>query len=251
METYSPLARLKSVPREYKDHPLWDIVVELAKSMPLYNEHKSYVRDVVLVENPGVSFGELSVLLRMPLGESIVILDELRMWREDVEEEIKKSFPKPRYKKAAVGGTFNEPHYGHLTLIYTALKNSEKVLIGVTGDEFVKTLGKRYMAKSFDERVRNLKSMLSSNGWLERCEIVLLNDPYGPTVEDPELELLVVSPMTYYRAIEINEVRVRKGLKNLEVIVCPLVVAEDGKTISSTRIILGEIDPTGRVIKKD
>jgi pantetheine-phosphate adenylyltransferase len=178
----------------------------------------------------------------------MVILDELRMWGEDVEEEIMKSFPEPKYKLVAIGGTFNEIHYGHLILIYTALKYGEKVLIGVTGDEFVKTLSKSHPVKPYNERIGRLRSMLSSRNWLNRCEIVMLNDPYGPTIEEPSIEALVVSPMTYTRAIEINEIRLKKGLKLLEVIVCPLVVADDGKPISSTRIINREIDPTGKIL---
>lgn len=247
---YTMLNNLRRVPREFKDNVLWSVLVDLVKSSPLYSEHKSYVRDVVLVENPGISFGELSALLRIPIGEAMVILDELRMWREDVEEEVVKSFPEPKYKKAALGGTFNEVHYGHLILIYSALKLSEKVLIGVTGDDFVKTLGKNHPVKPYKERVDKLASILSSRDWLKRCEIVSLNDPYGPTIDDLSIELLVVSPMTYTRAVEINEIRVRKGLRPLDVVVCPLVVAEDGKPISSTRIIFGEIDSTGKVVKR-
>lgn len=246
---YSVLGGLKKIPRELKDNPLWSILVELVKSLPLYSEHRSYVREVVLTEDPDISFGELSALLNIPVGEAMVILDELRMWREDVEEEIVKSFPNPKYKKAALGGTFNEVHYGHLTLIYTALKYSEKVVIGVTGDDFVKTLEKNHPVRPYDERIRRLASTLSSRNWLHRCEIVMLKDAYGPTVEDESFELLVVSPMTYKRAIEINEIRVKKGLKSLDVSVCPLVLADDGKPISSTRIINGEIDPTGRILK--
>jgi len=245
---YSVLGELKKVPKEYKNNPLWSVLVELVKSMPLYGEHKSYIREEVLIENPGISFGELAALLRISIGEAMVILDELRMWREDVEEEIMKSFPNPKYKLAAIGGTFNEVHYGHLILIYTALRNSERVLIGVTGDEFVKTLGKSHPVRSYDERIGKLRTMLSSRNWINRCEIVMLNDPYGPTIEDPSIEVLVVSPMTYTRAIEINEIRLKKGLRPLEVIVCPLVVAEDGKPISSTRIINREIDHTGKIL---
>jgi pantetheine-phosphate adenylyltransferase len=245
---HNVLSSLKKVPKEYKNNPLWSVLVELVRSMPLYGEHKSYIREVVLMENPGISFGELAALLRIPIGEAMVILDELRMWGEDVEEEIMKSFPEPKYKLVAIGGTFNEIHYGHLILIYTALKYGEKVLIGVTGDEFVKTLSKSHPVKPYNERIGRLRSMLSSRNWLNRCEIVMLNDPYGPTIEEPSIEALVVSPMTYTRAIEINEIRLKKGLKLLEVIVCPLVVADDGKPISSTRIINREIDPTGKIL---
>lgn len=240
---------LKRVPRELKNNPLWSVLVELVKSMPLYAEHKAYVREVVLMEDPNISFGELSALLNIPIGEAIVILDEVRVWREDVEEEIMKEFPNPKYKKAALGGTFSEVHYGHLILIYTALRYSERVIIGVTGDELVKALNKSHPVNLYNERIEKLASILSSRGWLNRCEIVMLRDVYGPTVEDASIELLVVSPMSYMRAVEINEVRVKRGLKPLDVIVCPLALADDGKPISSTRIINGEIDHTGRVLK--
>ena len=117
----------------------------------------------------------------------------------------------------------------------------------MTTDEFVKTMGKRHSVRRFEDRVAGLRKELEERGWLERCEICELKDPYGPSVEDPELEALVTSPFTYHRAVEINEIRVRKGLRPLEVSVCPLVLADDGKPISSTRIALGEISPDGKV----
>ncbi|MEM3544856.1 MAG: pantetheine-phosphate adenylyltransferase [Nitrososphaerota archaeon] len=248
---YEAFLGLKRVPRDLKNNPLWSILVELVKSMPLYGEHKAYVREVVLMEDPDISFGELSALLNIPIGEAMVILDEVRMWREDVEEEIMKEFPDPKYSKAAIGGTFNEVHYGHLMLVYTALKYSERLVIGVTGDEFVKTLVKSHPVSPYNERIEKLASILSSRNWLDRCEIVMLRDAYGPTIEDESIELLVVSPMTYTRAIEINDIRVKKGLKPLDVIICPLVLADDGKPISSTRIMDREIDHAGRILKQD
>lgn len=247
-EVYDDLVKMKRISENFKNHPLWRILVDVVRKMPMYAEHKSYVREVVLLENPDITFGELSVMLDITLGESMVILSELRFWREDLEEELRRELPRPRYRKAVLGGTFNEVHYGHLALILTGIRNSEHVIIGVTADDFVKSLRKNHPVRSFDERVRRLEEVLSSYGWLERCRIIPIEDPYGPTISDPEIELLVVSPMTYKKAVEINAIRVQKNLKPLDVAVCPLVVSDDGKPISSTRIAKGEIDITGRCL---
>ena len=61
----------------HESNPLWLILVETAKNLPLYNAHKAYVRDSILSDNPNVSAEELSHRLDMPLGEAIVILWEL------------------------------------------------------------------------------------------------------------------------------------------------------------------------------
>jgi len=43
----------------------------------MYPSHKAYTRDVILREKPNVSLTELAGRLNMPLGEALVILDEL------------------------------------------------------------------------------------------------------------------------------------------------------------------------------
>ena len=63
----------------YESNPLWLILVETAKNLPLYNAHKAYVRDTIFPENPDVSAEELSHRLNMPIGEALVILWELNM----------------------------------------------------------------------------------------------------------------------------------------------------------------------------
>ncbi len=57
---------------------LWAILVETARALPMYKGHKRYVQDVMLKERPGLSAKELSVQLNIPLGEAIVLLDEIR-----------------------------------------------------------------------------------------------------------------------------------------------------------------------------
>ena len=57
--------------------PLWSVLVETVHSLPLYRNHKSYVRESILLQKPGVTAEELSERLGISLGEAMVILDEL------------------------------------------------------------------------------------------------------------------------------------------------------------------------------
>jgi len=86
------------------------------------------------------------------------------------------------------------------------------------------------------------------SSFLERAEIVPLNDPFGPTIENDELEGIVVSEETEATAEIINKKRVDKGRKPLLIFVITMVLADDGKPISSTRIRKQEVDRYGHLI---
>lgn len=236
------------VEKKYKDHPLWRALADVVKMLPGFQDHLAYVRDEILPRRPDISAEELSRDLGIPVGEALIILDELRKFPCEVEEELSEELPDPIHERAALGGTFSRLHYGHVMLLRTGLRLAKKVIIGVTTDEFAKSLGKKYRVPPFEDRVRDLKFFLRQMGWIHRCEILPLDDPYGVTITDPTLEVLVTSPFTHHRGVEINNIRVKRGLKPLKIVVCPLVVAWDGKPISSTRIILGEINERGEVL---
>lgn len=57
---------------------LWKLLVDTAHALTMYNNHKRYVEDVMLKEKPDISTQELAIQINVTLGESIVILDELR-----------------------------------------------------------------------------------------------------------------------------------------------------------------------------
>jgi hypothetical protein len=63
---------------EVQENPLWSILVETVHTLPLYKPHKNYIRDKILKENPMISSEEISNRLSLPLGEAIVILEELK-----------------------------------------------------------------------------------------------------------------------------------------------------------------------------
>lgn len=62
---------------EYKDNPIWHILVETAQKLPMYKAHLNYTRDMIIIENKSISAEELSQRLDISLGEAIVILSEI------------------------------------------------------------------------------------------------------------------------------------------------------------------------------
>ena len=154
-----------------------------------------------------------------------------------------------KFKVVAVGGTFDEFHKGHHALLSKAFEVGERVLIGLCTDEFVRRMRKPHPVDCYEKRLEELKNFLRSNGWLERAEIIPLNDRYGVTLSGGCVEALVVSRETEPVACEINKKRKELGLPSLEIVVIDMVPAENHIPISTTRIRRGEIDREGRLLK--
>ncbi len=150
-----------------------------------------------------------------------------------------------QYKKVAVGGTFDKFHKGHRKLLDTAFELGNYVVIGVTSNEFGGLKGK---IDPCNVRMSNLKGLLENKH--PNYDIQQLNEPYGTTVDDEEIDAIVVSEETEPTAFQINRVRIERGMKPIDIITIHMVLAEDGKPISSTRIRKGEIDRAGTIIKE-
>ncbi|MGQ9529878.1 MAG: phosphopantetheine adenylyltransferase [Candidatus Bathycorpusculaceae bacterium] len=155
-----------------------------------------------------------------------------------------------RFKTVAVGGTFDELHKGHRALLMKAFEVSEHILIGLCSDRLVESLTKPHVTAPYNERLKELKEFLHKMGFLERAEIMPLNDPFGVTLSEGCVDGLVVSRETEPMAHRINAERARRGLKPLEIVVIEMVPSENHAPISTTRIRRGEIDREGRVIKR-
>ena len=75
-----------------------------------------------------------------------------------------------------------------------------------------------------------------------------LDDPFGPTIDSDDLEGIVVSEETEVGAEAINKLRVERGKKPLLIFVITMVLADDGKPITSTRVRKQEVDRYGHLI---
>lgn len=154
-----------------------------------------------------------------------------------------------KYREVAVGGTFDVLHRGHKALLAKAFEVGEKVIIGLSSDEFVAKMSKPHVTANFTERKKDLASYLAEMGLIDRAEIVPLKDPYGLTIKGKGLEALVVSRETAKTASSINEARQKAGITPLEIVAVDMVQAENSTPISTTRIRSGEIDRNGHMLK--
>jgi pantetheine-phosphate adenylyltransferase len=153
-----------------------------------------------------------------------------------------------RLKWVSVGGTFDVMHKGHWFLLEETFNVGEKAIVGISTDEFARTLKKQHDIDSYENRRRDVENYLKVRGFYERSKIVPLRDPYGPTIDNDYLEGIVVSEETEVTAEVINKMRVEQGRKPLLIFVITMVLADDGKPISSTRVRRQEVDRYGRLI---
>ena len=155
-----------------------------------------------------------------------------------------------RFPVVATGGTFDEIHVGHLALLSRAFQVGEKVIIGVSTDQFAKKRGKK-LNHDFKQRVSILMETIANEFGSVDYEIARLDADFGPAVTSGAVGALVASTDTQAKGTILNEMRARLGLKPVVVIAVELVKAEDGSPISSTRIRSGEIDRTGTLVKRE
>ena len=155
-----------------------------------------------------------------------------------------------KFSLIAMGGTFDIIHHGHITLLSTAFDISEKVIIGLTSDEFVQKKGKNPLHK-YDERLKNLTSTIFKKFPNSYFEISQLNNDFGPAVFEKEVQALVVSDETKNQGNVLNKLRTEGNLSPVEIIVVPMTLAKDGKRISTTRIKNSEIDSDGNLLPID
>lgn len=149
------------------------------------------------------------------------------------------------FAKVVLGGTFDVLHSGHHRLLDISFNVAESVVIGLTSDEFAKRF-RVESTPSYEKRKKKLEDYSSLLG--KPYKIVEINDSYGVATLDQDIDCIVVSEETLLRAEEINTIRYKKNLPKLVIIVVPLVLADDGKPISSERINAREIDGNGRMI---
>lgn len=73
------------------------------------------------------------------------------------------------------------------------------------------------------QRMDDVRAFLNDIDCTLSYEIVPIQDPFGPTATDPDLDLIVVSLETIKGGEKVNEIRRSKGFKELEIYSIPLV----------------------------
>lgn len=124
-------------------------------------------------------------------------------------------------------------------MLSTAVKVARRVVVGLATGPLLANKRHGDLIQSFEvrkEAVLGFVAKVTGTKPGEIAEVVPLTDPYGPTTTSEEIEVLVLSEETYPVASEINELRRKKGLKPLVLVVVPLLRDSAGKKLSSTGI---------------
>ena len=92
-----------------------------------------------------------------------------------------------RYKSVAIGGTFDRLHKGHRYFIKQSFSYAQKVIIGLTADEFVKAkisnfkfqISNKNQISNYQTRKKDLIDFLKEEKLFNRSKIVQIDDVYG------------------------------------------------------------------------
>ena len=146
----------------------------------------------------------------------------------------------------AMGGTFDAIHSGHMALLNKAFSISSKVIIGLSSDQLATKKGKN-LVNDYSKRLSLLKSVIEKNFPNSSYEISKLENDFGPAIIEGSVKALVVSEETSNKGLLLNDLRAEKNLPPVKIVVVPMILAEDGKVISTTRIKNSEIDGSGNL----
>ncbi len=154
------------------------------------------------------------------------------------------------FKLAATGGTFDIIHAGHRALLSRAFEASSRVIIGLTSDDLARQRGKD-TAHDYRQRLRALILALGADFPGRHFKISRLENDFGPAVLEEGVQALVVSEETRGQGDVLNSMRAERGLPPVAIVAVPMVRAQDGRRISTTRIRNSEIDVDGRLLPVD
>ena len=147
----------------------------------------------------------------------------------------------------ALGGTFDIIHKGHFELLRKAFSISSHVIIGLTGDNLAKKMGKS-ITNNYSKRYETLVSEIHKNFPNSSYSISKLENDFGPAAIEGKLDALVVSEETRHKGDILNKLRKEKNLPSVQIVTVPMALAEDGSRISTTRIKNSEIDMEGKLL---
>ncbi len=155
------------------------------------------------------------------------------------------------YQHLVFAGTFDHFHVGHQKMIDQAFKLAHFVSLGIATKKLCNEKILSSKIQPFAKRKKIIEKYLHENKYSNRAKLFPLSDIYGSSVTDYSIDAILVTKNTKHNAEKINEIRLKNGLKLLKIITSPLFLADDGKEISSERIRLGEISPSGHSYSHD
>ncbi|KAJ8472668.1 hypothetical protein ONZ45_g16571 [Pleurotus djamor] len=132
------------------------------------------------------------------------------------------------YHVVALGGTFDHLHAGHKILLSMgAWITEKKMIVGVTDDALLKSKANKHLLEPLSTRIARVQEFLALFKPELTYDVVPIEDVYGPTGWDPNVQALVVSKETLGGAASIAKHRAERGFPALETFVIDVISPSD------------------------
>ncbi|XP_065359437.1 bifunctional coenzyme A synthase [Calliphora vicina] len=132
------------------------------------------------------------------------------------------------YNNVVLGGTFDRIHLGHkIFLSQAVVRACCRLVVGVTTSQLTKSKTLSELILPVDRRINDLQTFLKEIDATLEYEVVPIDDPFGPTKSDPNMDMIVVSAETLRGGQKVNELRQENKLNTLDIFCIDLVEATD------------------------
>ncbi|XP_008217932.1 bifunctional coenzyme A synthase [Nasonia vitripennis] len=158
------------------------------------------------------------------MGCKFLTFDEKDQENNSSEININDVSEGKMYKSVVLGGTFDRLHNGHKIFISDAiLRCTEKCTVGVTDLNMIERKILWELIEPCSNRIACLKDFAEDVDPSLSYNIVPISDLYGPTKEDPNMDMIVVSEETEKGGKLVNDKRKENNLKLLDIHVVKLL----------------------------
>ncbi|KAI0372933.1 Nucleotidylyl transferase [Pilatotrama ljubarskyi] len=145
----------------------------------------------------------------------------------------------PLYPVVALGGTFDHLHAGHKILLSMgAWIASEKLIVGITDDALLGKKEYKEVLEPLPVRTARTRAFLELFRPEIVHDIVPIDDVYGPTGWDPNIQALVVSKETLPGASSIAKRREERSLPALKTFVIDVISATEASVDAGDAALL-------------